>query len=97
MQIESFGSGFAFAEWPSPVSSSPSKHRVLHGSTNALTGGVPISNSGNPASGLFRGTRIVLIQPYFGRRNFLVGVEIPRNNHFAAVPGEHLLQKLFWR
>jgi len=62
MQIESFGSGFAFAEWPSPVSSSPSKHRVLHSSTNALTGGVPISNSGNPASSLFRGTQIVLIR-----------------------------------
>ena len=64
---------------------------------DALTGEVTSSNSGNPTSGLFRGTRIVLIPPYFGRRNFLVDVEIPRNNHFAAVPGEHLFQKLFWR
>ena len=31
------------------------------------------------------------------RHNFLVDVEIPRNNHFAAVAGEHLFQKLFWR
>jgi len=27
----------------------------------------------------------------------LIDVEIPPNNHFAAVPGEHLFQKFFWR
>jgi len=31
------------------------------------------------------------------RHDFLVDNEIPRNNHFAAVAGEHLFQKLFWR
>jgi hypothetical protein len=33
----------------------------------------------------------------FGGPILLVDVEIPPNHHFAAVPGEHLFQKLFWR
>ena len=33
----------------------------------------------------------------FGLRNFLVDVQIPGNDHFTAVPGEHLFQQLFGR
>lgn len=35
--------------------------------------------------------------PYFGLSNFLVDVEIPRNDNFTVVTGEHFFQELFGR
>ena len=34
---------------------------------------------------------------YFGLPNFLVDVEIPRNDHLTVVTGEHFFQELFGR
>jgi hypothetical protein len=47
--------------------------------------------------GTFRRSRIVLVTAILGLWIFLVDVEIPRNDDFTAVPGQHFLQELFGR